>query len=332
MQKENILLTGATGFIGWHLVRYVLKEDRYNIIAIVRKSDNYKNSEKMKGLKVQLAEGNFYEEAFVQNVFKSYPIDYVIHCAALRGSGAGYCEEYQRVNVRGTEVLLEAALSYKVKKFIFCSSVGVFGTIPKEVPASVQTSLSPDNMYHRSKAEAEKKVKEFIDKGLNAVIVRPTITYGDGDDGFPSILTALVRERKLVLSSRDIKIHLVGVKNLAKIFITLIQDKEDNNRVFIAADEQPIVLRELADLIYKYFYDRCYPKLLTVPYFWFYFLGGFFKFIGNDKWNVRVQLLSKDWFYVPTKAGQLSKNEFSETKKEFLKYLETVKKQNKIYE
>jgi len=109
----------------------------------------------------------------------------VIHVAAIRGGGGASSGEFQEVNVNGTERLLRAAYERNVQKFIFCSSVGVHGTIPVTVPAAIETALHGDSQYHQSKIASEAAVQDFIRKGLNAYIVRPTITYGPGDDGFP---------------------------------------------------------------------------------------------------------------------------------------------------
>lgn len=218
MNKEYVLITGATGFIGGHVANKLLSEGKYALIAIVRKSDKYRNVEELKQRGAILVEGIFYDENLIAKIFNKFPVRYVIHIAALRGGGAGTEGKYHTVNVHGTEVLLEGSLSHQVKKFIFCSSVGVFGTIPCELPANINTRLNGDNAYHRSKIVAEQKVQKYIDKGLDAFVVRPAITYGSNDDGFSAILVKLVRKRLLLLPSNENSIHLLDVHKLVEVF------------------------------------------------------------------------------------------------------------------
>ncbi|MDY6970500.1 MAG: NAD-dependent epimerase/dehydratase family protein, partial [Spirochaetota bacterium] len=85
MKKEYILITGATGLIGSHVVYRLVKEKLFNIIAIVRKSNNYKNVDVLKQSGIIIHEGNFYDKQTVEKIFSKYRIQYVLHIAALRG-------------------------------------------------------------------------------------------------------------------------------------------------------------------------------------------------------------------------------------------------------
>ena len=297
MGKEYVLITGATGFIGSHIVEKILLDRSYPVVAIIRRIKGYKNTEELENRGAILVEGNFYDVDLLNNVFQKYPIQNVIHIAALRGGGAGTKEDYHVVNVLGTERLLYESLKHQVKKFIFCSSVGVFGTIPKELPANVMTDLNGDNEYHNSKILAEKKVKDYINKGLNAYIIRPTITYGKGDNGFPMTLMGLVKKRGLLLPFKDIKIHLLNVANFAELFILIIKSENSERRTFIAADEGPISLKELVNLIHFHYYKTDYPYFLKLPDFIFRCLSMVFKLFGNEKWLTRILLISKSWYF-----------------------------------
>jgi len=250
MQKENVLITGATGFIGSHVAKELLSDESYRIIATVRKKNNSKIVNELENEGAILVEGDFCDMQFVENLFKEFRIQYVIHIAAIRGGGAGTRDDYYRVNVAGTENLLKASLNNGIKQFNYCSSVGVYGTIPKNMPANIDTELIGDNAYHNSKIAAETKVQNYIRKGLNGYIVRPTITYGKGDDGFPQTLVRLVKNRLLFLPPNDILIHLLDVDSLSCLFINLIKSVHIKQRILIAADKNPISLYQLANLIH----------------------------------------------------------------------------------
>jgi len=319
MKKECVLITGATGFIGSHLTEKLLLENQYHVVAVVRKNKNHKNVIELKNKGVILVEGNFYDKKSLEEIFEKYSIQTLIHTAALRGGGAGTKEEYRKINVFGTEVLLEESFKRHVKKFIFCSSVGVFGTIPPKLPANLKTKLNGDNDYHHSKILAEGKVQEFINKGLNAFIVRPTITYGSLDNGFPATLVKLVKKRRLLLPFSDNKIHLLDVNNLTDIFIRILKTNNLMNRIFIAADEAPISMRELVNLIHFHYYKRNYPSFLKLPDLIFKVLSTFFQLTRNEKWLIRILLISKSWYYDTTENINSFQYIPSRTRNSFIK-------------
>jgi 2-alkyl-3-oxoalkanoate reductase len=296
MGKENILITGATGFIGSHVAKRLLEES-YNVIAIVRKGNNYKNVEELKLRGAVLVEGKFYDTSLAEKVFRDFSIGGVVHIAALRGGGLGTKQDYCEVNVLGTETLLEASLQHKIKRFIFLSSVGVLGTIPRDLPGNPLSEFNGDNCYHKSKVLAELKVNEYVSKGVDAYIIRPTITYGVGDNGFPSTLVNLVKRRMLLLSSRDIKIHLLDVTSLSDLIVKIMKINSLEQRVFIAADDAPISLKELIDQIYSRFYHTEYPAFLQLPDAVYRALLFGLRVIRNEKWLTRLLLISSSWHY-----------------------------------
>ena len=315
MNKNIILITGATGFIGSHVVKKLLTDESLCTIAFARK--NSLRTDWLTKSGAIAIEGNFYDNDLIKEVFSKYSVNYVIHLAALRGAGSK--EDYFSVNVQGTEHLLEQSLKYRVSKFIFISSVGVYGTIPNELPANRKTVLIGDNAYHNSKILAEQKVNDFIAKGLNAYIVRPTITYGSGDDGFPNTLVELTKKRHFPLSREEIKIHLLDVEKFADLLWKMIKSSPSNQRVFIVADESPILLRDLVNLIHSHYYGTDYPSYLKLPSFVFKMLGICFGIIRNEKWLTRIQLISKSWHYDISETLRCFQYTPSITKNSFIK-------------
>lgn len=321
MDKHYVLVTGATGFIGSHVAEPLVRDGRLSVIAIVRKAGHYKNVEKLRECGAILIPGLFYDRSLLNDVFSAYPVSTVIHIAAVRGLGLGTEDDYYRINVGGTKQLLELAQQHGVRKFIFCSSVGVWGTIPQEVPAHSGTPLCADNRYHMSKIQAEEHVLEYGEKGLNAFIVRPTICYGRGDNGFPYTFVRLVRRRLLLLPFHEVKIHLLDVQKLAGIFHDLTIREDIAGGTFVAADAAPISSRELADLIHMHYYGIPYPGYLRLPDAVFAAGQKICSFTKNEKWLLRVLLMSKSWCYSLDEAvGQLQYIP-TETRTGFLRYL-----------
>ena len=297
MTRETVLITGATGFIGSHVAEALLSRQQYRLIAIARKTGHYKNTDRLKGKGAILYQGEFWDESLLDRIFKAHPIDSVIHLAAIRGAFSHSAEKYLLVNVLGTERLLTASLKHKVRRFVFCSSVGVYGTIPRQCPARWDSPLNGDNRYHHSKILAEKKVFEFIAKGLDAYIVRPTITYGPGDSGFSKTLVTLVRKKLFLLPSEDIQIHLLSVASLVELITQMVAADNLRQRIFIAADQEPVSLRELVNLMYFYCRGVNYPGYLRIPKLAGKILLSASRLMGNEKWLTRLLLISKSWHY-----------------------------------
>jgi len=324
MSKPYTLITGATGFIGSHVAEKLLRDGSSPVIAIVRGGRDYRNTAELEKQGAILVRGRFYDQVLLNEVFRKFSIQNVIHIAALTGEGAGSQSDYHEVNVRGTAALLSTAHRHRVEKFIFCSSVGVFGTIPAEVPANLRTGLNGDNVYHRSKLAAEKRIYDFIDRGLNAFIIRPTITYGKRDSGFPSTLVRMVKKRVLLVPLRDNRIHLVSVSSLAEMFLRILNSEGLHNRVFIVGDEDPVVLRELVDLIYSFYFGKDYPCFFKMPNMIFDAFIAFLCATHNTRWLGKVQRISGDWFFDTSETDPLIGFQPANTKKEFLRYLQSL--------
>ena len=296
MDDEYTLVTGITGFIGSHVVERLLTEN-YHILAVVRNSQVRREIDEFRLKGAVFVEGHFYDDTVISTIFSRYRIGNVIHIAAVRGAGNGERDDYQTVNVQGTEVLLKHSHKNDVKRFIYCSSVGVYGTIPSELPASADTAFNGDNDYHKSKILAEIKVMEYIAKGLNAFIVRPTITYGERDNGFAYTLIKLVQKRLLILPFSDTKIHLLDVSSLAELFVQLMKVENIHHRIFNVGDETAVSMNKLVDAIYYAIYKKRYPFFLKLPDSIFKLSIMLLHFIKSDKWLVRFLLISKDWYY-----------------------------------
>ena len=85
------------------------------------------------------------------------------------------------------------------------------------------------------------------------------------DRGFPYRLIRTVKRRLLFIRSRASRIHLVSASLPAEMFIKVLKIDRLQDRVFIAADEGPVVLRNLASLIYSFYFTRNYPRFLRLP-------------------------------------------------------------------
>ncbi len=290
----KILITGATGFIG----RNVLKElyqKKNDITAIVRTKTPEKKLLKIKD-KVNLVEIDLADIKRLKEYLSKNSFDLIMHIGALRGGRKFDKKTFIKVNIDATEQLLLNAKENS-SKFIFCSSVGVFGAIPSELPANELTPRNPDNTYHFTKIESEKLIQKYSLRGVKAYIVRPAITYGKGDYGFPFTLVKLIDKKMLPISLKRTKIHLTNVELLASAFKKLSESDFPTGSTFIVADYEPVDFWDLVDFISNKINNSNYPVSRFIHPKYFDWGERISKFFHSELWLSRFELISKSWYY-----------------------------------
>lgn len=241
----RVLVTGATGFIGGHLVRYLLRRG-HQVRALVRR-----DASSLAGLGVELAHGDVTEAAAVCTAAAGAGA--VVHLAAARDAWGTPASVYRDVNVAGTENLLAAAADVGVKRFVHCSSVGV-ARYPGNRAADETLPFRPSTSqvhYHRTKVAAERMAIAWADSDrLPVVVVRPVITYGPGDErGFVTRLITLLGRGQLFWVGRgENHVDLVYVDDLvAGLYRAL--ERGTAGQVYILSGTAPIRARSLIDKI-----------------------------------------------------------------------------------
>jgi nucleoside-diphosphate-sugar epimerase len=181
--------------------------------------------------------------------------------------------------------------------------VGVFGAIPKQLPPSEATERQRDNFYHATKILAEKKLHALKQHGLRFVIIRPSITYGTNDFGFPYSLIQMVDRGIFLNCTASVKINMIDVRTLAQAFISAATTSLKNGSAYNLCDKSPVELKDLVNFISQELFHSNYPKIKTLPLFAFR-TGEFMfdKILKNDLWKARFQLISRSWYYDPNPA------------------------------
>jgi len=176
---EQVLVTGATGFVGSALVRAFLAAG-YPVRALVRPTSPRDN---LVGLDVECVEGDVCDATAVARAVAG--VSYVVHAAADYRLWARDPEAIVRTNVGGTLAVMRAALSAGVERVVYTSSVATLKPRADKQPAN-ETSLLPETEavghYKRSKVVAERLVETMIARdALAAVIVNPSTPVGPRD-------------------------------------------------------------------------------------------------------------------------------------------------------
>ena len=172
------LLTGASGFIGGHVLEALL-EAVAQVRCLVRESSPRRN---LDGKPVEIAIGDLRDAESLQQA--TVGCDAVYHCAADYRFYAADPRELYDSNVAGTRNVMRAAAAAGVGKVVYTSSVGALGLHADGTPANETTPVSLEDMvghYKRSKYLAERVAEQWAAKGLPVVIVNPSAPVGDGD-------------------------------------------------------------------------------------------------------------------------------------------------------
>lgn len=171
------LITGGSGHVGANLVRE-LSSRGYEVRCIDFDNDH----RAFEGFNVELVKGNITDISTLDNAFKD--VEVVFHTAAVISLDRKDKDLIRSVNVGGTKNVCEMSLRHGVKKLIHFSSVDAFVREPLEDPLYENRSLVTDPNavpYDLSKADAQRIVLEYCDKGLNASIIHPSGIFGPND-------------------------------------------------------------------------------------------------------------------------------------------------------
>lgn len=168
----KILVTGATGLVG-NLVTRRVTFDGHNAYALVR---DPAQATHIQDVVTKMIVADLLHPFSLERGLEG--IDTIIHCAALVGSGRGKDKDYFRINVDGTRTLVKAAKAQGVKRIVFMSTAGVYGTNMLKGNVDETMPLTKGNGYTNSKVAAEEVVRE---SGLEYVILRPYWITGAGD-------------------------------------------------------------------------------------------------------------------------------------------------------
>lgn len=174
----KVLVTGGTGFVGSHLVRCLLRHENA-VTCLVRPSSRLDNLE---SVPIALRHGDLTDENSIRETVRGCKVVY--HCAADYRLWCPDPEEMFRVNVTGTNNLMQACFDEGVERVIYTSTVGCLGKYSKDAPADENTPSRLEDMlspYKKSKFLAQESVLNWAKRGLPVVIVNPSTPVGEMD-------------------------------------------------------------------------------------------------------------------------------------------------------
>lgn len=171
----NFIITGGAGFIGSHLAEFLSSKGHSVKIIDNLSSGKLANLAKVKD-QIDFLKLDILNYDKLRKVIKD--VDGIFHHAALTSVQDSFLkpEEYERVNVKGTENILRVAKEFEIK-VVFASSASVYGN-PKKIPIKEDTIRKPLNPYGKTKVEAENLVSKYAKMGVSVLVLRYFNVYG----------------------------------------------------------------------------------------------------------------------------------------------------------
>jgi UDP-glucose 4-epimerase len=261
---ENLLVTGANGFVGRMFTRRALSAG-HQVTAAVR---TWNAAEQGCALHTA-AVGDIDECTDWSKALRG--VTGVIHLAnrahIMNDRAPDPLREFRRVNVVGTRRLAQCAAEHGVRRLVYVSSVKVNGERTSKGSGGFRESDRPHPVdpYGVSKLEAEVELAEVAARtGLEIAIVRPPLVFGPGvRANFLRFMRAVDRGVPLPLGAVDNRRSLVSVWNLADLLLTCVLHPNAPGNVFFASDPRPVSSSELARLLAHALGRR--PRILNVP-------------------------------------------------------------------
>jgi nucleoside-diphosphate-sugar epimerase len=233
------LVSGATGFIGRHLARRLVR-DGQPVRVLVRKGSEPKLPPELLG-KVELASGDLRDRDSL--VRAAAGASRVFHCAG-HVSDWGTDEQFFTMNVQGTRWLLEAARDAGAKRFIHLSSIAAFGTpAPPSFDDASPYGDSKD-AYSRTKVEGERLAFEFHQNGLPVTVLRPAVVYGPEGTWLEEPLAMAEKNKLFLLGGGVGTCHPCYIENLIDAMLLAAEHPRAPGQGFIVGDGESITFRE----------------------------------------------------------------------------------------
>ena len=235
----NVLLTGATGFIGSRLIRLLEKEG--HCVTVVSRTPHLSN---------KTIFCDFSSEKIPEHAMDA--IDTVFHLAGYTHdlSDASKVEElYRAVNISSTEGLVKLALQQGVERFVYVSSVKACGTDSNNCSMDENSCGEPEGIYGKTKREAENLMLEMTkSSSMHSTILRPAPVYGPGVKGNLNLMLQGIKKGWFPpLPEVHNKRSLVHVDDVARAIYFVATTNKANREIFITTDGIPHSSREIYD-------------------------------------------------------------------------------------
>ena len=291
----NILITGASGFIGSFIVEEALRQG-FETWAAVRGSSS---RQFLTDERIHFIELNLSSEEQLKEQLKGHQFDYVVHAA-----GVTKClnkADFHRINTEGTQNLVRTiqALKMPLRRFVYISSLSIMGAIREKQPYTEileSDEAKPNTAYGRSKLEAEQWL-ESLNSQFPYVILRPTGVYGPRERDYFMMAKSIQSHTDFAVGYKQQDITFVYVTDVVQaVFLALV--KGQVGRKYFLSDGEVYQSSTFSNLIRKELGNPWWIRItapiwvLRVVTFVGEYVGrltGKVTALNNDKYNIMRQ-------------------------------------------
>jgi nucleoside-diphosphate-sugar epimerase len=242
----RLLVTGGTGFIGSHLA----EEGRRRgadvvVLGLTERPEEKANAELLTRMGVEVLPGSITDAELCRRSARG--ATHIFHLAVAMREGGKRDEFFESINLGGTRHLLEAASLQRVERFLYCSTIGIYGHRAPGITLE-DSPLAPGNIYERTKVSAERLVREFAEQcALPAVVLRPADVYGPRDQRLLKLFRGISRGRFPLFGSGSGRRHMVYVDDVVSAFFKACERDNAVGEGLIIAGPRACTLRELVE-------------------------------------------------------------------------------------
>jgi len=253
----KVLITGASGFLGYHIINAAV-QNGYDVYAAIRKSSNIKHLDK---LPIHYVTPDYKDVAALEKLFEEKQFDYVIHAAGITKSND--LAEYDLVNNIYTQNLaMAAAKSNNVKRLVFISSLASIGPL-KNSGGNLTESTTPNPVtaYGISKLNAENNLKKA---GIGVTILRPTAIYGPREKDIFIVTKTLNNGVDAYIGRVEQRLSFVYGEDMGEVAVKALKQTGENT-CYNITDGNSYSRYAYADIVKKILGKKAVRFHLPVP-------------------------------------------------------------------
>ncbi len=235
----NVLVTGASGFIGSALVRELIHRKHRVSVFLHKRGIPEENL-------CRVFWGDIGDPIKIKAALKD--VDLVFHLAASMGASQAGEEEFIRINEQGVQVVFKAAQEAGVKKVVHFSSAGVLGAVSERKAVGEEYLKNPISVYDRTKSRGERKALDFSLKGLNVSVVRPGWVYGPGDERTFKLIKAIAGRKFIFVTGSKTLQTPVYINDLVQGTL-LCAEKGKRGEIYHIAGNEVMTTKQISRCI-----------------------------------------------------------------------------------
>ena len=252
----TVLVTGGAGFIGSH-VAAELHHRGYQVVVLDDLSGGFRENV---GAGIELEVGSILDRALIERLFNEHHFSHVFHLAAYAAEGLSHFIKHYNYqnNLIGSVNLINAAINYEVKCFVFTSSIAVYGK--GRLPMSEDQTPMPEDSYGVSKYAVEMELRASHEMfGLNSIIFRPHNVYGEHQnigDRYRNVIgifmNRIMQDEPMTIFGDGTQSRAFSyIADVAPLIARSVEVPAAYNQVFNVGADEPYTVNYLADVVAK---------------------------------------------------------------------------------